>query len=1479
MKQEYDFSKASKGRFFHPNARFNLPDTQRTDGWLDHGGGIHKFIADETEKTLQAYRAQPNLVEEHAKQERDTAHGGYAHRQLFELVQNSADALAALTRTKQGLNRGSILVRLRGNYLYCADDGDPISTRGVRALMFSHMSPKRNTTEIGRFGLGFKSVLSVTSRPEFFGRSGSFRFDGKLAAERIAEIARSTEYPVLRLPACISAKDEADRDDELAELMTWASNIVRLPLDAGAHDDLAKQIEDFPAEFLLFVDHVRHLTFETGDVERDLYAEPDGDGISLDTGLGRSLWKCFRSVHTLSDDALADRRSLDDDGEVPIWWAAPLDRLNEPGHYWHFFPTQTTCLLAGILNAPWKTNEDRQNLLPGPYNDDLIEAAARLAAKHLPDLASTLDPASHLDALPRRREAGDTEQSNRLRDAVDGLLQGCPITPDQRGHLRKTRELRVAPRSADMEALRLWESVEKRPENWVHHRALVRDRMAKVDRVYSHDGWPKQVPRASISEWLEALVAGSAPKRAIEASKAALRVAAAISVSSEAAGTLGKVVWTESGEWAEPDPDSVFLPSADHDAPIDGANLVNRELASDADALVNLGKLGIGPLAPEVYFRIIANEALGGDAATEVQWRRFWSSSRQIETNQAASIVGNRSHRVHVLTQSGCWKALYAILLPGAVVSEEAGEDAGVAADVHHHARDLELLHSLGAVSEPQERYDFATEPGFNDYRTQCRVRFTARDLPRNPHWDRLCFKSTHTSGPLHPLELLSDRGKARYSSLLLSMEAAFAKWVMRHETQDVYPPLECENPALLALRRHGRVWCAGTHAPLADALGHRPANPTTLNALLSLPMATRIKEAFDLSEPIIEPTGEEEPVPLTDAWPGLAPYLHRDASECNLIRCLRIAEGALSLNCLRKGTEIYLVATGDDTEDLRSVCQELGLPLDVHEVSQVLSYVAPANTEAARARIRACETDAARLTLAVGEDALRRGLPESLVAVFEKSGPKASSNQMAEAAIATYHTSALRQYRHALNAELSPPRQWAGSASAVTFVKALGFSAQWAGQRNERRAPYVEVEGPLSLPPLHQYQETIVQNVCAMLLGRGRGEHRRGMISLPTGSGKTRVAVEAVVRAINRGFSGGVLWVADRDELCEQAVEAWRQVWSSAGTAGARLRISRMWAGQPRPMPENDRHVVVASIQTLYARLNREPVAYSFLRSFALVVFDEAHRTLAPSFTTVMEDIGFTRRRTNTEPFLIGLTATPYRGHDESETARLVRRYGTNRLDLGAFNSDDPVAAVKELQGMRVIAGADHEVIDGGGFRLNDEEREQINAMPHPAWLPRSMESRIARDANRTERIVAAYERLIGNRGWPTLVFATSVEHAQTVAALLNTKGIPSRAVSGGTESIVRRNIVEDFRAGKIAALVNYGVFREGFDAPKTRAIIVARPVYSPNLYFQMIGRGLRGPMNGGNDRCLIINVRDNIENFERQLAFAELDWLWRQR
>ena len=324
---------------------------------------------------------------------------------------------------------GRIVIRLTGGCLYCADDGEPIDRNGVTALMFSHLSPKRGTSEIGRFGLGFKSVLGVTDAPEFFSRAGSFRFDRRRACERIREVAPGVErYPVLRLPDPVDPHAARDADAVLSELMAWATNVVRLPLKPGTVANLRRQMQEFPPEFLLFVEHVRQLRLEDGSTSnRTLELEnADGEFRLVDGGAARR-WKLFKIVHRLSDDAGVDRRSLDDGDEVPIWWAAPLDRLTEPGHFWAYFPTKTASLVAGILNAPWKTNEDRQNLLPGPYNDELIDAAAKMIADELPTLATPADPAGHLD------------QSSRLRERLLAGLRERKVIPDTRTSTTRRR--------------------------------------------------------------------------------------------------------------------------------------------------------------------------------------------------------------------------------------------------------------------------------------------------------------------------------------------------------------------------------------------------------------------------------------------------------------------------------------------------------------------------------------------------------------------------------------------------------------------------------------------------------------------------------------------------------------------------------------------------------------------------------------------------------------------------------------------------------------------------------------------------------------------------------------------------------------------------------------------------------------------------------------------------------------------------------
>jgi superfamily II DNA or RNA helicase len=113
-------------------------------------------------------------------------------------------------------------------------------------------------------------------------------------------------------------------------------------------------------------------------------------------------------------------------------------------------------------------------------------------------------------------------------------------------------------------------------------------------------------------------------------------------------------------------------------------------------------------------------------------------------------------------------------------------------------------------------------------------------------------------------------------------------------------------------------------------------------------------------------------------------------------------------------------------------------------------------------------------------------------------------------------------------------------------------------------------------------------------------------------------------------------------------------------------------------------------------------------------------------------------------------------------------------------------------------------------------------------------------------------------------------------MAALLTRAGITAAAISNETNKGLRRHYIDRFRRGDMRVLTNYSVLAAGFDAPRVRAVYIARPTYVPNVYQQMIGRGLRGPRNGGTDRCLLVNVADNVEQFGERLAFHEFDYLW---
>src|ERR1039457_3951073 len=104
-------------------------------------GPLEAVVHEQTQENLRVYATSPTRVDEDAGQEMNLAHGGYGRRQLLELVQNGADAMIPSPG-------GRIEVVLTDEYLYCANDGDPVTENGLRSPLPAYLSDQRGA-EIG----------------------------------------------------------------------------------------------------------------------------------------------------------------------------------------------------------------------------------------------------------------------------------------------------------------------------------------------------------------------------------------------------------------------------------------------------------------------------------------------------------------------------------------------------------------------------------------------------------------------------------------------------------------------------------------------------------------------------------------------------------------------------------------------------------------------------------------------------------------------------------------------------------------------------------------------------------------------------------------------------------------------------------------------------------------------------------------------------------------------------------------------------------------------------------------------------------------------------------------------------------------------------------------------------------------------------------------------------------------------------------
>lgn len=427
----------------------------------------------------------------------------------------------------------------------------------------------------------------------------------------------------------------------------------------------------------------------------------------------------------------------------------------------------------------------------------------------------------------------------------------------------------------------------------------------------------------------------------------------------------------------------------------------------------------------------------------------------------------------------------------------------------------------------------------------------------------------------------------------------------------------------------------------------------------------------------------------------------------------------------------------------------------------------------------------------------------------------------------------------------------------------------------------------------LLDYQYYIKQRVLH-LLNSGTNLERM-LIHMPTGTGKTKTAMHTIVNFIEFTMhkEGLVIWIAHTTELLQQAYETFVNVWKHLGEES--IVAYKLWGSnniEDISKPLNG--IIFCGLAKLMAISENNPELMRRLeQDCRLLVFDEAHKAAATETRKVIERLMRMKEGMENRA-LIGLSATPGRTTQVSFDNNLLSDMFGNKLiyidtdllnqinmgKLQALNSVAEKNIIRYFQNRRILSKIKVEKLTYQ-TEFTNTELEVLSAdlalMGYEDYTKKQLKI-LAINKNRNFRIITKLRELY-NQKIPTIVFACSVDHAKMLSSMLTLEEIPNSLVLGEMNPVDRKRAINVFkdRGSNVNIIVNYEVLTTGFDSKNIKCVFITRPTQSVVLYSQMLGRGLRGPLMGGNENCLLIDIEDNIKSFNNEKAFSHFDDYWK--
>ncbi|MEI7774929.1 MAG: DUF3427 domain-containing protein [Verrucomicrobiota bacterium] len=340
-----------------------------------------------------------------------------------------------------------------------------------------------------------------------------------------------------------------------------------------------------------------------------------------------------------------------------------------------------------------------------------------------------------------------------------------------------------------------------------------------------------------------------------------------------------------------------------------------------------------------------------------------------------------------------------------------------------------------------------------------------------------------------------------------------------------------------------------------------------------------------------------------------------------------------------------------------------------------------------------------------------------------------------------------------------------------------------------------------------HPFQERILE---CLQTERGVHGHFKNLIVAATGTGKTVISAFDYARfrrqSEKEGRPARLLFVAHRKEILEQSVGCFRAVLRDANFG--ELQVDQYQAA-------NFDYLFCSNLSLRNLRL-WEKLRPDF---FDFIIVDEVHHGKAETYRDIFER--FTPR------VLLGLTATPERMDGKSILEDFGGRFAAE-IRLPDALEEKLLCPFHYFAVSDPVSLADSRFWSSGKYEISELE----NVYTGHDLLAKQ----------RVDAVLAALDRYHGDhRSARAVGFCVSVKHAEYMADCFNQVGIPSRALTGKTESNERSEIVGKFRSGDFPFLFVVDIFNEGVDIPNIDTVLFLRPTESLTIFLQQLGRGLR--------------------------------------